>query len=80
MESIFFASQDGKTPILYAAWKGHHEVVGLLLEAKADLNLQEKVCLDVFAVSSLLPHSKCCIYKKRWCFVYNNVFLLSRMG
>ena len=57
------------TPILYAAWKGHHEIVGLLLEAKADLNLQEKVCLDVFAVSSLLPHSKCCIYKKRWCFV-----------
>ena len=31
------------TSLIYAAWKGHSEILRLLLEAKADPNLQRKV-------------------------------------
>ena len=42
------------TPILYAAWKGHYEIIRLLVEVKADLNLQQKVW---FTSITLWPHS-----------------------
>jgi ankyrin repeat protein len=32
---------DGKTPLHYAAWKGHHKVVELLLEHGANPNIQK---------------------------------------
>ena len=54
----FFHSQDGMTPILYAAWKGHYEIICLLVEVKADLNLQQKVW---FTSITLWPHSKYCM-------------------
>ena len=54
----FFHSQDGMTPILYAAWKGHYEIIRLLVEVKADLNLQQKV---LFTSITLWPHSKYCM-------------------
>jgi len=34
-------NNDGLTPLHYAAWKGHHKVVELLLEHGADPNMQE---------------------------------------
>ena len=40
---LFFVFQDGKTSLYCAAWKGHNDIVHLLIEAKADLNLQKKV-------------------------------------
>ena len=54
----FFHSQDGMTPILYAAWKGHYEIIRLLVEVKADLNLQQKVW---FTSITLWPRSKYCM-------------------
>ena len=54
----FFHSQDGMTPILYAAWKGHYVIVRLLVEVKADLNLQQKVW---FTSITLWSHSKYCM-------------------
>ena len=37
--------QDGRTALYYAARKGHNEVVSLLVEAHADINLPQKVML-----------------------------------
>ena len=41
--SVFFVFQDGRTSLYCAAWKSHNDIVHLLIEAKADLNLQKKV-------------------------------------
>ena len=35
---------DGRTAVMFAAQNGHSDVVGLLIDAKADLDLQNKVC------------------------------------
>jgi ankyrin repeat protein len=37
------APQDGDTPLLNAAWKGHFEVVQLLVQANADMNFKRLV-------------------------------------
>jgi hypothetical protein len=35
--------QDGSTPLHFAAWKGHTEVVGQLLDAGADMDIADMV-------------------------------------
>jgi len=52
--SLIFASpllslQDGVTPLIVASNKGHTSVVKLLLEAKAEIDVQNKVMLAVVA-------------------------------
>ena len=39
--------KDGRTPIYYAAMNGHTEIVEVLIQAKANINLQHKVTLFV---------------------------------
>ena len=43
IEFLSFVYQDGRTALFHAAWKGHINVVNLLVKAHADLNLPEKV-------------------------------------
>ena len=40
---IFHFKQDGSTALIYAAEKGHSDVVSLLVEAHADINLPDEV-------------------------------------
>ena len=40
--------QDGFTPLLFASQEGHTAVVKLLLEAKANPDLQNKVMFAIF--------------------------------
>ena len=40
-------TQDGDSSLMEAASRGHTEVVVELVKAGADLNLQNKVCLNV---------------------------------
>ena len=35
--------QGGRTALYFAAWKGHNEVVSLLVESHADINLPDQV-------------------------------------
>lgn len=41
-ELVHARDSDGSTPLHCATWKGHPEVVALLLEAGADVNAQNK--------------------------------------
>ena len=41
--SSFVTVQDGFTALLVAAHEGHCEIVRMLLEAKADVNIQNNV-------------------------------------
>ena len=36
--------QEGRSAIYFAAWNGHHEIVCDLIQANANVNLQDKVC------------------------------------
>ena len=38
-----YVFQTGATAVMFAAREGHTDVVGLLIDAKADLDLQKKV-------------------------------------
>ena len=40
-------TQDGESALMRAAYRGQTEVVVELVKAGADLNLQNKVCLNV---------------------------------
>ena len=42
--------QDGRTAVLYAALYGHSNVVNLLINANADINLPEKVIVIIIQV------------------------------
>jgi len=44
----FFLTQNKETALLQACYKGHLEIVKLLVENDADLNMQEKVILIWF--------------------------------
>ena len=45
--------QDGETALIRAARKGHTETVSVLVEAEADVNLQEKVREPVYCKSMM---------------------------
>ena len=45
--------QDGQTALIRAAQNGHTETVSVLLEAGADVNLQEKVREPVYCKSMM---------------------------
>ena len=45
--------QDGRTAVLYAALYGHSNVVNLLINANADINLPEKVIVIIIQVHIL---------------------------
>ena len=47
--SPLLSLQDGVTPLIVASHKGHTSVVKLLLEAKAEIDVQNKVMLAVVA-------------------------------
>ena len=40
---VFYFSQDNCTPLMIASYRGHSDIVKLLLEAGADVGLQLKV-------------------------------------
>ena len=42
--------QDGRTAVLYAALYGHSNIVNLLINANADINLPEKVIVIIIQV------------------------------
>ena len=42
--------QDGRTAVLYAALYGHSNVVNLLINANADINLPDKVIVIIIQV------------------------------
>ena len=50
--------QDGRTPLMVAAWKGRLEIVMELLRAGAHANTQDQVCMD--EVYDLYNHVVCC--------------------
>ena len=41
--AFFFLIQHGWTPLHWAAWKGHAEVLTKLLDSGADVDMQDKV-------------------------------------
>ena len=45
MKSFHF-TQRGRSALIWAASRGHTEVVVELVKARANLDLQDKVCLD----------------------------------
>ena len=60
--SIFFYSyiyiyiyiQDGWTALIYAAWKGHSDIVEILLRNKADINIRANVSINTILLLLLL--------------------------
>ena len=55
------AMHDGKTPLMIASLKGHHDVVQLLLERNVAINIQDKNGCTVYSNLSCLPE---------WSFIY----------
>ena len=49
--------QDGQTALFIASYKGHDQIVELLLKREADVNHQEKVWL--FLLVCVFLHEKC---------------------
>ena len=45
--SLLSIIQIGKTALMYASYEGHTEVVKVLVEAKADLNITDEVNLII---------------------------------
>ena len=52
----FLSMQDGTTAISYAAMEGHSDVVQLLIQSNADVDLPDKVD---FSYNSGHPQSSC---------------------
>jgi len=54
------SSQDGSTTLMYASWKGHDAVVGVLLGVGADVEAKDNVSVCVFVLlccwTPLSPH------------------------
>ena len=59
MYSLLLPLQDGATPLNMASQNGHITVVKLLLEAKAEPDLQNKVTFAVVACSALVCLVSC---------------------
>ena len=58
-----YVFQYGDTAVMLAAENGHTDVVGLLIDAKADLDLQNKVCfLITIYISFYLREYIACNY------------------
>ena len=53
MTLCFPPTQDGTTAIFYAAMNGNSDIVSLLVEAKADINLPDEVI--IFSDKSVSP-------------------------
>ena len=43
LATLLLIRQDGDTCLMWAAWKGHVDVVRLLVELKADIDASRKV-------------------------------------
>ena len=56
--------QNGETAIFYAALNGHNNVVSHLVEARADVNLPEKVIL----LSLVVYSDQSCLSCREWSF------------
>ncbi len=55
------AMQDGVTPLMYAAKKGHLDVVKVLLQKSADINKTENVCCT-HTHACMHTHTHTCIH------------------
>lgn len=49
MESYQYIHQDGKTCLHVAVWRGHEEVVELLVKAGADVNIPDSVSAKLYS-------------------------------
>ena len=74
--SLLSIIQDGVTALMYASYEGHTEVVKVLAEAKADLNITDKVNL---IINYLLTLTIDVYYDYCFIFHYRMVTLLSSM-
>ena len=72
--SPLLSLQDGVTPLIAASHKGHTSVVKLLLEAKAEIDVQNKVMLAVVAyiVCSVVASSIGAVSYKAVCLLQMN--------
>ena len=50
--SLLLSPQDGQTPLYTASYRGHTDVVRILLENKADPNISDKVSCSVKTISN----------------------------
>lgn len=41
---LFFNTQNGQTPLMVASFKGRVDIVRILIEAKAQVNIKKEVC------------------------------------
>ena len=49
--------QDGATALIVASQEGHHEIVRMLLEAKADVNMKDNVSESCYSDGICVPAS-----------------------
>lgn len=54
--------QDGTTAVSYAAQYGHSDIVSLLIKAKADINLPDKVIFSF--IQGIHMHFHLCQYRE----------------
>ena len=55
--SIILYTQDGWTPLMTASYEGHVDIVRILIEAKAQINMQEEVCCSYIPLENTLHNT-----------------------
>ncbi len=63
--------QDGVTPLMYAAKKGHLDVVKVLLQKFADINKTENVCCT---------HTHACMHTHTHTHAYTHIYICNVMA
>ena len=48
---VFFSFQSGKTPLYLASREGHQEIVQMLMDKGAEINVSDQVITSLFVIS-----------------------------